>query len=264
MTTAQRRSWRSACPVARVVVGWPRVLPLESPWRIRVALQSFRLVHGIVNGSTLGLAYVVVTAVICLVLFPLYGWQARTTCRIQTEARLIAGQSGELRRKHRAEPQKLHEEMMKLYRGHGISPVSNLIGCLPTLVQTPILYGLGIMAAANDVPSSDREFLWLGDVSKSPRDLLARGVAAHEPKMDSLGKNTLIPMAEVLGEALPTIPPADRCVHVGPSRHARLRPRRDSAGDAQLPGCPFPRGGRFPRGTCSAPPTMSSRRQSGA
>jgi YidC/Oxa1 family membrane protein insertase len=123
----------------------------------------------VVNGSALGLAIVVVTGVMCLGLFPLYGWQARTARRIQIESRLMAGQVGELRRRYRAEPQKLNEEMMKLYREHGFSPFSNLVGCFPLLLQIPILFALswGITAATYDIHVG-LGFLWVGNVSRSP------------------------------------------------------------------------------------------------
>ncbi|HEX6492671.1 MAG TPA: membrane protein insertase YidC, partial [Candidatus Dormibacteraeota bacterium] len=65
---------------------------------------------------------------------------------------------------------------MKLYREHGISPFSNLTGCLPLLVQMPILYGLyrGIRSASNDIHQG-KGFLWIGDVTKAPKELISGG-----------------------------------------------------------------------------------------
>jgi YidC/Oxa1 family membrane protein insertase len=131
-----------------------------------------------IRGSAFGFAVVVVTLVLRTALFPVFGWQVRTSRRIQAEQRLLAPQLNELRRKYRKEPQKLNEEMMKLYREHGISPFSNLSGCLPLLIQMPILYGLyrGITAATKAIHSG-LGFLWIGNVSKSPA---AVGIL-HEP-----------------------------------------------------------------------------------
>jgi YidC/Oxa1 family membrane protein insertase len=134
----------------------------------------------LIHGSAFGFAIVVVTLCLRMGLFPVFGWQVRTQRRIQAEQRLVAPQLAELRKKYKKEPQKLNEEMMKLYREHGISPFSNLTGCLPLLVQMPILYGLyrGITSATKDL-HKDLGFLWIDNVSKSPKDLLAMGLASH-------------------------------------------------------------------------------------
>ncbi|TMD92514.1 MAG: YidC/Oxa1 family membrane protein insertase [Chloroflexi bacterium] len=135
---------------------------------------------GPISGSAFGFAIVVVTLCLRMALFPVFGWQVRTSRRLQAEQRLVAPELAELRKKYKKEPQKLNEEMMKLYREHGISPFSNLTGCLPLLVQMPILYGLyrGISSATKDLHQG-LGFLWIGNVAKSPKDLLAQGVATH-------------------------------------------------------------------------------------
>jgi YidC/Oxa1 family membrane protein insertase len=119
-----------------------------------------------------GLAVIIVTLAIRALLFPLFGWQLRTQRRIQAEQRLVAPQLQEIRKKFKRDPKKMQEETMKVYREHGISPFSGLTGCLPLLVQLPIIYSLynGIRSATNDLPHSDLGFLWISDVSKSPSD----------------------------------------------------------------------------------------------
>jgi YidC/Oxa1 family membrane protein insertase len=149
--------------------------PIE--WAL-IHLTQWLSTFGPIRGSAFGFSVVVVTLVLRTALFPVFGWQVKTSRRIQAEQRLLAPQLNELRRKHRKEPQRLQEEMMKLYKEHGISPFSNLSGCLPLLIQMPILYGLyrGITAATKDIHSG-LGFLWIGDVSKSPA---AVGIA-HDP-----------------------------------------------------------------------------------
>jgi YidC/Oxa1 family membrane protein insertase len=117
-----------------------------------------------------GLAIVVTTIIIRGALFPIFGWQLRTSRRIQSEQRLIAPQLAEIRKKYKREPQKLSEEMKKLYAEHQVSPFSSLSGCLPALVQMPVLIGLyrGITNATQHLGSSvGHGFLWIGDVSQS-------------------------------------------------------------------------------------------------
>src|ERR1700737_4510935 len=60
--------------------------------------------------------------------------------------------------------------MQKLYAEHHVSPFSSLSGCLPALVQMPVLLGLyrGILNATNNLPTgTGRGFLWISDVSES-------------------------------------------------------------------------------------------------
>ena len=118
-----------------------------------------------------GVAVIVLTVLIRAVLFPIFSWQLRTSRRIQAEQRLIAPQLAELRKKYRKEPQKLSAEMNKLYREHGISPFSSLTGCLPALVQMPVLIGLyqAIRNVTNStlLNSAGKGFLWVPDVTKS-------------------------------------------------------------------------------------------------
>ena len=89
-----------------------------------------------------GLSVMVLTIGIRAVLFPVFGWQLRTSRRIQAEQRLVAPQLQELRKKYKKEPQRLSQEMNALYKEHGISPFSSLTGCIPALVQMPVLIGL--------------------------------------------------------------------------------------------------------------------------
>ncbi|HEX6538815.1 MAG TPA: YidC/Oxa1 family membrane protein insertase [Candidatus Dormibacteraeota bacterium] len=117
-----------------------------------------------------GLAVIVTTLLIRAVLFPIFNWQLRTSRRIQAEQRKVAPQISELRKKYKREPQKLSAEMNKVYREHGISPFSGLTGCLPALVQLPVLIGLynAIRNATNSLPHGvGKGFLWIDDVSKS-------------------------------------------------------------------------------------------------
>ena len=116
-----------------------------------------------------GLAVIVTTLIIRGALFPVFGWQLRTSRRIQSEQRKIGPELQELRKKYRKEPQKLSEEMKKLYAEHEVSPFSSLSGCLPALVQMPVLVGLyrGISNAVAHGNINDRGFLWIHDMAQS-------------------------------------------------------------------------------------------------
>jgi YidC/Oxa1 family membrane protein insertase len=89
-----------------------------------------------------GLAIVVLTIGIRLILSPLQQFQLVTQRKSMLEQRKLAPDVAELRKKYKKEPQRLNTEMQKLYAEHGINPLAGLVGCLPLVVQLPILTAL--------------------------------------------------------------------------------------------------------------------------
>src|SRR5258708_33743241 len=86
-----------------------------------------------------GVAIIILTIIIRLALSPLTQFQLVTQRRTMVEQRKLAPQVRELRKKYKKDPQKLNAEMMKLYQDHGVNPLGGLVGCLPLVVQIPIL-----------------------------------------------------------------------------------------------------------------------------
>jgi YidC/Oxa1 family membrane protein insertase len=58
------------------------------------------------------------------------------------QQRALAPELGDLRKKYKGDPQKLNQATMELYRERGINPLSSMSGCLPSLIQLPILSAL--------------------------------------------------------------------------------------------------------------------------
>lgn len=140
-------------------------------WLLEQFTNGFGGISMLTAIGAFGLAVIVLTLAIRAVLFPIFAWQLRTSRRIQSEQRRIAPQLQELRKKYKGQPQKLSAEMNKIYREHGISPFSGLTGCLPLLVQMPVLIGLynAIRQATTHISTSDH-FLWINHLSKSAHD----------------------------------------------------------------------------------------------
>ena len=59
--------------------------------------------------------------------------------------------------KDQKEQQKLQQEMFGLYKKHGVNPLA--MGCLPMLIQMPILMGL-YYAISNSTEIASHSFLW--------------------------------------------------------------------------------------------------------
>jgi YidC/Oxa1 family membrane protein insertase len=89
-----------------------------------------------------GVAIVLLTIVIKLILSPVFQYQLTTSRRVQAEQRRIAPQLQALRKKYKKDPQRLNQETMALYKEHNINPLAQMSGCLPALLQSPILIAL--------------------------------------------------------------------------------------------------------------------------
>ncbi len=82
-----------------------------------------------------GVALIFFALVTKVVLFPLSIKQQKSTARMQ----LLNPKLEKLKKKYGKDKQKYQEEMMKLYSEEGANPMG---GCLPLLIQMPILFGL--------------------------------------------------------------------------------------------------------------------------
>jgi YidC/Oxa1 family membrane protein insertase len=82
-----------------------------------------------------GLAIILLTVLVRVVLFPLTWRQTRSMQAMQR----LQPKLKELQRKHKGNRQKLNEEMMKLYKEHQVNPLG---GCLPLLLQLPVFIAL--------------------------------------------------------------------------------------------------------------------------
>ena len=116
-----------------------------------------------------GVAIIVLTIVIRLVLAPLQQFQLVTQRKTMVEQRKLAPQVADLRKKYKKDPTKLNAEMMKLYQEHGVNPLGGLVGCLPLIVQLPILTALYYVfqgfAKAGHPP---QPFLWISNLNDNP------------------------------------------------------------------------------------------------
>lgn len=100
-------------------------------------------------GESFGLAIIVFTAVIRLITLPLTYQQQRSTQKMQELQKSKRFQ--DLQKKYKNDRAKQQEETLKLYREAGVNPFS---GCLPLLIQFPIIIGLyrAIILALADAP----------------------------------------------------------------------------------------------------------------
>lgn len=82
-----------------------------------------------------GVSLIIFTILTKLLLSPLSVNQQKMSAK----QRAVAPKLEKLKKSYTNNPQKLQEEQMKLYSEHNINPMA---GCLPLLIQFPILYGI--------------------------------------------------------------------------------------------------------------------------
>lgn len=82
-----------------------------------------------------GLAIIIFTVFIRLIILPLTVKQYKSTANMQKVQPLME----EVQRKYKNDKEKLNQEMMKIYSEHKVNPAG---GCLPVIVQMPILLSL--------------------------------------------------------------------------------------------------------------------------
>jgi YidC/Oxa1 family membrane protein insertase len=117
-----------------------------------------------------GLAIVALTVVIRLALFPLSAGSIRNARRMRIAQPVMQQRQAEIRSKHANNPKKQQEELGKLMQEFG----SPLAGCLPLLVQMPILFAL--FATLRGSPFADVPYTF--NVKVLPADQ----IATVEPK----------------------------------------------------------------------------------
>ena len=84
--------------------------------------------------GNMALSIIVLTVIVRLLLFPLYMRQLRSSKAMQAIQPLIA----DVRKKYKDQREQ-YQAMQAIYKEYGVSPAA---GCLPLLIQLPILYGL--------------------------------------------------------------------------------------------------------------------------
>jgi YidC/Oxa1 family membrane protein insertase len=145
--------------------------PIWALWWTLIGVPThavLKTILGVLSGNPLaesigpfGIAIILLTILIKLIISPIFQYQLTTSRRVQAEQRRIAPQLSALRKKHKKDPQKLNQETMALYKEHNINPLAQMSGCLPALIQSPILIALFyvIRDAHQTLPIHDFRFL---------------------------------------------------------------------------------------------------------
>ncbi len=123
-------------------------------------------------GNNYGLAIILFALFAKLITLPLSIKQTRSTQLMQ----MLTPAQNIIQKKYANNQQKQNEELQKLYKKYNYSPLS---GCLPLLIQFPIIIGLfgalrmpeTYVFTAAEYAAVSQKFLWIQDLSKSPLEI---------------------------------------------------------------------------------------------
>jgi YidC/Oxa1 family membrane protein insertase len=114
--------------------------------------------------DTLKLSYgwvlVIFGITVRIAMWPLNQRVMRSSLRMQQ----VQPQLMEVQKKYQNNPEKQRTELMRVYAEHGMTPFSPMVGCLPMLLPTPILFAL-FFVFQNTIEFRGVSFLWLPDIS---------------------------------------------------------------------------------------------------
>lgn len=122
----------------------------------RGVLWSFINLHKIIPNY--GIVLIVFSILIKILVWPLTRKSYASMHRMQT----LQPKLTELKEKYAKDPQRVNKETMKLYKQEGVNPVG---GCLPQLIQMPLLIAIFIVFR-NTIELRDASFFWwISDLS---------------------------------------------------------------------------------------------------
>jgi len=128
-------------------LGWAFVVRPISEF---IMLPVFGFLHLIIPNW--GLVIIVFSIVIKIVLHPL----TKTSMKSMKKMQALQPLMDEIKEKYKDDPQKMNSAVMNLYKEYGVNPAG---GCLPMLLQMPILYAL-YMVFRSAIQLRQASFIW--------------------------------------------------------------------------------------------------------
>ena len=108
-------------------------------------------IYGVVGNY--GIAIIIVTVLMRIIIFPLTLKQEKSMKKM----RELQPELEKIKEKYKDNPQEYQQKTAELYRESGVNPLG---GCLPILVQLPILFALFGVLRSGIIPT-DSSFLWM-------------------------------------------------------------------------------------------------------
>lgn len=149
-------------------------------WIVNILFQVLKLIQGF--AVDWGLSIIILVVIIRLLLTPLMVKSSKSTARMQ----VLQPKMMEIQERYADDPQRQAEEMQKFYSENKFNPFG---GCLPLLIQMPILFAL--FTLLNNLPQyfSGENFSFyniLPDLQATPAGTMGEGLAVAAPYLIAL------------------------------------------------------------------------------
>ncbi len=130
-------------------------MSLGAAWIIRpiseyVIIPLFQFLHFFVPNY--GIVLILFSFIVKIVLYPL----TKTSMRSMQKMQALQPMMNEIREKYKDDPQKMNQQVMRLYKEYGVNPAG---GCLPMILQLPILYALWAVFSST-IELRQASFIW--------------------------------------------------------------------------------------------------------
>jgi YidC/Oxa1 family membrane protein insertase len=135
-----------------VDLGWKIIKPFSL-----AVLWIFVNLHKIIPNY--GLVIIVFTILIKILFHPLTHKSVTSAAKMQDLQPKMAA----LKEKYKKDPQRMNQEIMKLYKDEKVNPFG---GCLPLLLQMPLFYGLFVVFRSTIELRGAKFIFWLNDLSQ--------------------------------------------------------------------------------------------------
>lgn len=130
-------------------------------------------------GGSYGLSVVFMTVIVRLLIMPFMLKSTKSQYAMKDKMAVMQPEMKAIQDKMKLattaeQKTKLQQELMAVYQKHGVNPIASLSGCLPLLIQMPILMGF-YYAISNSPEIASHSFLWF-DLGQP--DLILAALAA--------------------------------------------------------------------------------------
>jgi YidC/Oxa1 family membrane protein insertase len=136
--------------------GWPGFRTIIRPVAVGVRWLLVWMHEHL--GLAYGLVLVFFGILVRILLWPLNQKAMRANMQLQAVQPLMK----DIQERYKSEPQKLQQEMFKLYKEYNVNPLG---GCWPMLLPMPVLFAL-FFVFQNTIELRGASFLWLPDLSR--------------------------------------------------------------------------------------------------
>ncbi|MCU0231554.1 MAG: membrane protein insertase YidC, partial [Acidobacteria bacterium] len=139
-------------------------------WLARPLYAGMEWLHGLIGNW--GWTIVVLSTLIRLAFFPLMHRSMVKMRKTQQDMARVQPKIHKIKEKYKDardmdSRKKMNEEMMELYKREGVNPMASLTGCLPLLLQIPVMFAMYSVLTVSVQLRGAPWFGWIRDLSAS-------------------------------------------------------------------------------------------------